>query len=163
MILSAFGLICFNLNDDERAGSAAADIARQMKEDGTEVINGELYIGILGIPALDISLPVAEECTDDALKVSPCRYSGTVSGGDLIIAAHNYRSYFGNIKTLQPGDELTIIEPDGTEHWYEVVGLEKMDGSAVETMKNGNWDLTLFTCTIGGQSRLAIRAIMKQK
>lgn len=160
MILSAFGLISFNLYDANRAENAATDIIRQLETESTEVVDGELYIGLIEIPALGIRLPIAEECSNDALKISPCRYSGSAAGGNLIVAAHNYRSYFGNIKTLQPGDALNVIELDGTEYRYEVIGLEKMDGTAIETMKSGNWDLTLFTCTMGGQSRLAIRAVL---
>lgn len=161
MILLASGLTCFNLRDAHRAEAAASEIAVKISEEGATVVNGEMYIGVLEIPSLGIVLPVAESCNNDTLKLSPCRYSGSVKGRELIIAAHNYRSHFGNIKQLRPGDVLNLTELDGTVHHYEVFSLEKMDGTAIDTMKSGSWDLTLFTCTLGGKSRLAVRAVMR--
>ena len=32
-----------------------------------------------------------------------------------------------------------------------------LPGTAVEDMELGIWDLTLFTCTYGGRSRIAVR------
>ena len=40
---------------------------------------------------------------------------------------------------------------------YEVVSLEILNPEDVEPMEEGDWDLTLFTCTIGGQTRVTIR------
>ena len=31
------------------------------------------------------------------------------------------------------------------------------NGENIEGIESGNWDLTLFTCTVGGQSRVTIR------
>jgi sortase A len=28
-------------------------------------------------------------------------------------------------------------------------------------MESGDWDLTLFTCTTGGQSRITVRCVLK--
>ena len=40
---------------------------------------------------------------------------------------------------------------------YEVAAVEVLKSTAVEEMKAGDWDLTLFTCTYGGKSRCALR------
>ena len=58
------------------------------------------YIGILTIPSLGIELPVQDEWSYPNLKIAPCRYAGTVADGNLIVAAHNYRSHFGRIGEL---------------------------------------------------------------
>lgn len=124
-------------------------------------IDGNSYVGIISIPELGIRLPVMSEWSYDNLKISPCRYSGKADNGNLIIAAHNYSSHFGSISGLAVGDELVFIAADGKEYHYKTIQTETLNGTDVEGLianENGAWDLTLFTCTLGGQSRVCVRA-----
>ena len=75
----------------------------------------------------------------------------------MVIAGHNYSGHFGTLKNLAPGDALSFTDIDGNVFSYTVVELETLPPYAVEEMTSGDWDLTLFTCTVGGQSRLAVR------
>ena len=122
-----------------------------------ETIDGRNYIGVLDIPALELSLPIISEWSYDALQIAPCRYSGSAYPDNLVIAGHNYRSHFASLPQLQPGDSVTFTDMDGNVFSYEVSSLETLSPYAVSDMTSGDWDLTLFTCTVGGQSRLAIR------
>ncbi len=124
-------------------------------------IDGNSYVGIIDIPDLGIRLPVMSEWSYENLKISPCRYSGRADDGSLIIAAHNYSSHFGNINSLSVGNEMIFIGADGTEFHYEVIQIDTLDGTDVEGLlanDSGNWELTLFTCTLSGQSRVCVRA-----
>ena len=40
------------------------------------------------------------------------------------------------------------------------VELETLSPFAIEEMTGGNWDLTLFTCTVGGQYRVTVRCVL---
>jgi len=125
-------------------------------------LDGNYYIGIIWIPSLNIELPVLSEWSYPNLKISPCRYRGTVQSGDIIIAAHNYRSHFGLINQLNSGDSIVFTDINGISHNYEVIQSEMIDGYDIESMEFGSaegWDLTLFTCTLSGQSRVTVRAI----
>ena len=122
-----------------------------------ETIDGRNYIGVLDIPALGLSFPIISEWSYDALQIVPCRYSGSAYLDNLVIAGHNYRSHFASLPQLQPGDTVTFTDMDGNVFSYEVSSLETLSPYAVSDMTSGDWDLTLFTCTVGGQSRLAIR------
>lgn len=122
-----------------------------------ETIDGRNYIGVLDIPALELSLPIISEWSYDALQIAPCRYSGSAYLDNLVIAGHNYRSHFVSLPQLQPGDTVTFTDMDGNVFSYEVSSLETLSPYAVSDMTSGDWALTLFTCTVGGQSRLAIR------
>ena len=42
---------------------------------------------------------------------------------------------------------------------YTVAELETLGKYDVEEMTSGDWDLTLFTCTYGGQSRVTVRCL----
>ena len=122
-----------------------------------ETIDGRNYIGVLDIPALELSLPIISEWSYDALQTAPCRYSGSAYLDNLVIAGHNYRSHFVSLPQLQPGDTVTFTDMDGNVFSYAVSSLETLSSYAISDMTSGDWDLTLFTCTVGGQSRLAIR------
>ena len=120
-------------------------------------INGDDYIGILEIPKLGLSLPVASSWSYPKLRKTPCRYTGSAYQGNLIISAHNYASHFGNLKNLQEGEEVTFTDIDGNVFRYEVSSRETIQPEDIEGMKSGDWDLTMFTCTYGGQQRVTVR------
>ena len=122
-----------------------------------ENIDGIDYIGVLRIPTLELELPIISEWSYQKLKIAPCRYSGSAYQDDLIIAAHNYNSHFGNLKNLREGDTATFTDMDGNVFTYEMVELQILQPTDIEGMESGEWDLTLFTCTIGGSSRVTAR------
>lgn len=123
----------------------------------TVEVDGNFYIGILEIHALELSLPVISEWNDTRLKQAPCRYKGSVYLDNLIIAGHNYKKHFGGLKNLQIGDTITFTDMDEHCFSYTVTALEELDGTAIEAMESGDWDLTLFTCTIGGKKKVTVR------
>lgn len=123
-------------------------------------LEGQSYVGVLEIPALGLTLPVLEHCTDSLLRLSPCLYEGNLYDG-MIIAGHNYRSHFASLSRLVVGDEIRFTDVDGTVWRYEVSTTEVIDGQDVEAMEAGNWDLTLFTCTFDRSERYTIRCTMQ--
>ena len=125
-----------------------------------QMIEEEPFIGILEIPKLGVSLPVASDWSYPKLRKTPCRYDGTAYKGNLIISAHNYDSHFGRLKNLQEGETITFTDVDGNVFRYEVSSRETIMPEDIEGMKSGEWDLTLFTCTYGGQQRVTIRCEM---
>lgn len=120
-------------------------------------VEGEDYIGVLDIPALGLSLPVMDNWSYPNLKKAPCRYSGSFLTDDMIIAGHNYKRHFGMLDQLKQGDLITFTDVDGFVYNYQVVDVETLAGTDIEGMKSGNLDLTLFTCTYGGFSRVTVR------
>lgn len=130
------------------------DAQREMPE---KTVNGRAYIGVLSIPTLQLELPVLSQWSYPNLKDAPCRYSGSLYQNDLIICAHNYASHFGRLKTLQPGDTLLFTDMDDQVVSFQMVEQETLEPNDQEAMTTGDWDLTLFTCTPGGQTRVTVR------
>jgi sortase A len=120
-------------------------------------LDGRDYIGQLDIPELGLSLPVLSQWSDSNLKIAPCRYQGSAYLENLILAAHNYKSHFGRLWTLQVGSQVTFTDMDGNVFRYEVTQMQKLQPTALAEMEQGDWALTLFTCTAGGSARLAVR------
>lgn len=123
----------------------------------TTEVDGEAYIGVLEIPALELSLPIISQWSDSRLRIAPCRYKGSAYLDDLIIAGHDYRSHFGRLKDLQIGDMVYFTDAEGNRFSYTVSEQDELAGAAVEEMEAGDWDLTLFTCTVGGKARVTVR------
>lgn len=121
------------------------------------VIDGHAYIGYLEIPDLGLTLPVMSDWSYAKLQISPCRFSGSLRGEDLVIMAHNYNSHFGSLKTLTEGSQIIFCDMNGVIWEYEVVALDVLPGDAVEEMIAGEYDLTLFTCATNRSHRITIR------
>ena len=133
------------------------DLLTEEEKKMTEVvIKGVPYIGYLSIPKLKLDLPIISTWTYKLLNVAPYRFTGTVRGEDLVLMAHNYSSHFGKISQLELGDRLSFTDMDGELIFYEVVGKDVLEPTAVEEMTSGDFDLTLFTCTYGGEFRVTI-------
>lgn len=120
-------------------------------------VENSSYIATLSIPSLGLELPVHSAWNYSNLETAPCRYSGSAYTGDLIICAHNYDVHFGNLKYLNPGDRVTLTDMDGNRFTYEVTETETIGPYAEDALNSGAWELTLFTCTVGGATRVTVR------
>ena len=74
----------------------------------------------------------------------------------LVSGKHRLRNTYWSLV----GDEITFTDVDGNMFGYEVIELETLSPFAIEEMTGGNWDLTLFTCTVGGQYRVTVRCVL---
>ena len=91
------------------------------------------------------------------LKLAPCHYYGSYYEPDFVIAAHNYVSHFGRLSELQSGDLVVFTDANGDAHYYAVVLLETLQKEATREMITSGFDLSLYTCTPGGGSRVTVR------
>ena len=184
LIAAALALTGYNLWEDQRAAQAARQALAAMEvqtetegerapeqpepsvpeyvlhpdmEMPTVEINGVEYIGTLAIPTLGLELPIVSSWSDALLDLAPCRYTGSAYLGDLIIAGHNYRGHFGSLYRLAPGDEVQFTDTAGNVFSYGVSEIQELPGTALEEMEAGDWDLTLFTCTLSRTSRVTVR------
>lgn len=139
--------------------SAAAIDAENEEPEQTVTIDGIKYLGIIDLPTARIKLPVCAEFSYDNMAVSPCRWVGRVSDNNMIICGHNYRRHFGRLDNLKTGDKATFTDVDGFVYDYKVVGTEIINGSDPRSMVSGDWDLTLFTCTLDGSRRITVRLV----
>ncbi len=175
-IAAAGGLFTYNHIIDEKAGETAESIISSIvektddlsynindKSERVAVIDGVEYIGVISIPSYDISLPVQSGWSLEKLKSSPCRYSGSVNSGSLIICAHNYQSHFGKLKYIREGETIRFTDMLGMTYIYTVSEIDLIGEYGIEEMEENNgWDLTLFTCNYGARQRITLRCIRTQ-
>lgn len=179
LIAGALGLFLWNQQEDQAAAAASreaivkvVEVIREHQEAPMQPseplpepertmtvaeIDGYGYIGFISLPTLEMELPVMADWSEKQLRISPCRYSGSVFTDDLVLMAHNYKKHFGPIRRLKTGDPVIFTDMDGDAYTYQVVVQEVLGPRAVENMTAGEYDLTLFTCTYGGENRITVR------
>ena len=181
LIISALFFLISNTAQDAAAGKSAQTVIEQLErklpESGAQQgqdafeqsyemkvveIDGYGYIGYLTIPSLELELPVMDDWDYQRLKIAPCRQFGSTKSDDLVIAGHNYSRHFGNLKLLTTGDEVFFTDTEGEVNVYEVATVDILPPTAVEEVKNGGYDLTLYTCTYGGRERVTVRCMRAQ-
>lgn len=184
LLLSAAGLTLYNLNLDMTAGEESGAVMEELaailekkpikmvtakpaaefvppeEEPEPLELDGRSYLGLVTFPTLELQLPVQQEWSYQNLRISPCRMSGSPATEDLVILAHNYQTHFGTLNRLEEGDEVSVTLTDGTTYVYQVDAKEVVPPTAVESVTSGDWPLTLFTCTLGGKTRLVVRCDM---
>lgn len=182
-ILSAIGFAAYNRWEEKNAGEISQDILEDIQSiikepqpelpDSTDIlpddpekapaematvkIDGYDCIGILSVPVLELELPVLTDWSYTKLKKAPCHYYGSCYEKDFVIAAHNYQRHFGRLSQLQAGDLVMFTDVNGVVYYYEVVLLETLPKEATLEMITSGFDLSLYTCTPGGTSRVTVR------
>ncbi len=177
LLLGAGGLFFYNLNESNEYEEAAVELATRIKtevsllrekspEEMTPVlqsemvtmpVDGSIYDGYLTIPKINLEMAVYDTWNDQYLRKSVCRYYGSPATDDLIIAGHNYSTGFRKLRDLNPGDEVFFTDMGGNTIKYEVRLTEVIDGTDIDGMISGGWDLSLYTCTYGGEARFTVR------
>ena len=186
-LISSLGLIAYNRWEEENAQGVSMNILQDVQENMPEItreestseeskqdeseeisvdipkemlatqVDGYDCIGVLSIPVLELELPVLTDWSYAKLKIAPCHYFGSYYEKNFVIAAHNYQSHFGRLSELEQGDLILFTDVSGTVHCYEVVLLETLPATATEEMITSGFDLSLYTCTPGGASRVTVR------
>ena len=114
------------------------------------------YIGVLDLPALNLSLPIMSDWDYERLKMAPCRQFGSAATDDLVIAGHNYINHFGSLGMLKAGDSVTFTGTDGAVNTYVVSETATISPTETEKVTESGYPLVLYTCTYGRQSRIVI-------
>lgn len=170
IILSGL-MVTYNDYENKRAGTESKKIYEQLKNKDTndeittlenkneKVVNidGNDYIGTINIPILNLELPIMSDWDYNKMKISPCRYYGSIITNDLVICAHSYDNLFGRIKDLNIGDLLILTDNNNEEYIYKVEVIEILSPNEVKEMIESDFDLTLYTCTMDALNRVTVR------
>lgn len=179
LILTAVGLFAMYEQEAEIAGKNAQQLLSALTQEIEQKQEQSLYdtavqeqstgqmlqttlqgydlVGIIRVPSAGVELPVLDSWSYDLLKLSPCRYSGSVEGQDLILLGHNYKKHFAPLKQVAVGDHVEFQDVSGTVHRYTVSGTQILKATQLDELTGTDHALTIFTCTTGGQSRFVVR------
>ena len=175
LVFAAAALVWYNRYEDARSGEESALVLTKLEEATSKAqaespdyrmpmvsIDGRDYIGRIRIDSLDINLPLMAYWEEADSRIAPCRYTGSAYNNTLVLCGHNYRTMFGPIHRIEEGAAVVLTDVNGNVFTYEVSEVYTLGAEDVEEMVTGDeWDLTLFTCTLGGQSRITVRCVQK--
>lgn len=130
-----------------------------------EQINGHKVVGIIKVPKLDLEYPILETTTVETLNLSITKFWGNEINeiGNVTLAGHNNLSgvMFGKIKKLEKGDIIELTDIQNVTLKYEVFKtyiIDPNDISCILPEEEGKREVTLITCTIGGENRFIVKA-----
>jgi len=126
----------------------------------------ESAIGIIQIESLAIKYPIMEGEGKAQLSHAVGHLSDTAGIGDLgncVLAGHRgsrYGPIFKHLNQVKTGDEVKVIDSEGTVHSYRVkeAFVTTPDDISVKR-QDGKEELTLVTCEYKGTMRLIIRCM----
>ena len=119
----------------------------------------------LEIPKIDLDTYILEEYSTNSLNVSVTKFWGVDPNkkGNFCIAGHNFirKNMFRNLKKLETGDKLYILDNNVGKVEYEIYDIYKVepkDISCLSQETNGRKEVTLITCTNDSKKRIIVKA-----
>lgn len=105
-------------------------------------LNGKDYSALLAVPGHGVKLPVVHLWEDRGLLNAPCRFSGSLYDGTLVIGGTDRTLDF--CKRLDIGDEIRITDMSGMEFRFSVTRVERTTTASAEKLMKEEYDLTVY-------------------
>lgn len=154
-------------NADEILSAYESTQTPSIENNIPETFKGHNVLGVIEIEKINQKLPIIDETTTQTLELSCCYYKGALPGqkGNTVITGHNYAngSIFGDLDKLKSGDKVSISTKAGT-YIYKVYDTEVIKPDDIKALNEyeGDYGLTLMTCTSNGNRRLLIRCSLAE-
>lgn len=139
--------------------------ASENKVDFPKEIGGYGVIGKIEIPKINLTTYILSETNKESLDKSVTKLCGPkINGiGNVCITGHNYNkeNMFSNLKKLEIGDSIFVIDTNGNKIEYLVYDKYKVYPKETECLSQnteGEREVTLITCTGGAIKRLIVKA-----
>ena len=169
LVVCSIALLCYNNYLDKKASIKSQEVMQPLinlidddkdswkgKELTEKEVDGNMYVGFVSIPKLNLDLPVLSRWETTTSRIAPSRYSGNAETDDLVLAAHSYRYHFGFIGKLRPNDKIIFKDMDGRVYLYEVKSVEYVYPTQKQEVMEAGYDLTLYTCTYSATKRIVV-------
>ncbi len=130
---------------------APADITMPVME-----IGGQDYVGILEVPAYGKVLPVYGEWNKRKVSRFPCRFTGSIYDGSLIIGTSENPGQFDITKVISGGDEVFFVDMTGLRYKYIVTDIFKTKDVSTSNLKAQEADLVIFVKSSYGSEYMII-------
>lgn len=107
-------------------------------------VDGENFVGILEIPLYETALPIYAAWDTAAVSAYPCRYTGSMYDGSLIIGGKDADGQLSCMRTISDGDAVYITDVTGIRYTYTVTSVLKTKDVSTENLTAENAELVLF-------------------
>ncbi|MBE6617074.1 MAG: sortase [Ruminococcaceae bacterium] len=131
----------YSLIPQVRAGSVDDRIDMDMP---SLEIDGMNFVGIIEVPKHSVHLPVYSSWDGGKVSRFPCRYTGSIYDGSLIIGGSDGAGQFDFSKTISIGDTVSVTDMTGARYSYRVAWVEITDDVSRENLASLDAELVLF-------------------
>ena len=124
-------------------------------------VKGEDFIAVLELPALGITLPVGSSWDTRKVREFPCRFTGSVYDGTLIIGGSDQKGQFENFEQLEDGSAVILTDMTSAEFSYTIERIERAKSARADILTDDSCDLTLFVRDAYSMEYLLVRCKKK--
>ncbi len=107
-------------------------------------IDSESFCGILEVPKYSTELPVHETWQKSRVGNYPCKYTGSLYDGSLIIGGIDYDGQLDFAKKIQNDDTVFFTDMVGGRYAYTVTDIRRSKDVSTEYLTSIDADLVLF-------------------
>lgn len=122
-------------------------------------IAGEDYVALVDIPALGLTLPVADTWHKHKVLSGPRRFEGTVYDGSLIVGGTDQPGQFSGFAYLEPGCSVTVTDMTGAEFAYVIQRIDRSSSVSEAVLTADDAQLTLFVRNAYGLDYILLRCV----
>jgi len=161
LILCSFMLLIGSGIYGKRAASKAIEIVEKIevllpsRVEGSEEdyiniqmpvlqIDGHNFSGLLEVPSFGVTLPVYDAWEDSMIRKFPCRFSGSVYDGSMVVGGADQTGQFDFCSKLDLGAYIQMTDMTGARFDYMVTKIERSKKADAESLIMDKVDLTLF-------------------
>lgn len=173
LIISAVSLLLIDQNSQKKYAESSRETAALLQslipeahggmytgEIGMEMpvmeIGGSDFSGILEVPAYNVLLPVRSDWQKKEIASQPCRYSGSMYEGNLVIGGSMNQGQFDFLEWAGLNDLITVTDMTGLRASYLVYDVVHTKDVSYENLTGQGADLVLFARNTYGRDYLLV-------
>ena len=107
-------------------------------------LGGKEFSGVLDVPAFGARLPIGNEWDKELVTSYPCRFSGTVYDGTLVIGGSDQEGQLSFLERIDLGDIVAVTDMTGMAFTSVVEKVERSKTAQANVLMDEDAALTLF-------------------
>ena len=120
-------------------------------------IDGINIVGVLSFPGYGQTLPLAGQWDTGLLSTMPCRFTGSIYDGSLIIGAGDGDTQLSFASWMEVEDEIVLTDMEGGRYTYKVAAIHHAKHATLQKLQEGDYPLTVYVKNSETSEYLLIR------
>ena len=143
---------------DRREGTI--DPGQEAEMPALEIQNDD-FVALLEIPSYGLKLPVADTWNRKKVMSHPCRFSGSVYHGTLVIGGFDQAGQFDFFERISNEETILVTDMAGYEYAFVVHSVERSSSAEAEILHDEEADLTIFVRDAQLLEYIILRCVVK--
>ena len=120
-------------------------------------VGGKEFSGVLEVPAFGARLPIGSSWDKGLVTSYPCRFSGTVYDGTLVIGGSDQTGQLSFLEQIDIGDVVIVTDMTGAEFVYAVERIQRSKTAQADVLMDETAQLTVFARDSYGLDYVIVR------